>query len=264
MTRKKKENTSNEQVKITVIPFDKQGGLAEIYQSNAVKMSLVEKTQNPNEFREITARVVCADFLTDAYSASNQKTKFAIYGFSWDGTQKTPDLESVNIHIVWPSKQTKEFFIKNLHFIHAIEEKNGIEKTQFHDLDELTGIIIGNKAWIQNCLTTRLYFFLFRCFSYEFKTNDWITEMSKMGVSDSQYVQNLPIKSWNIILNNLSSIHTDYFCGFDFKKDGTSTVHHNSGFFSTFSTHREQNPASVKKGKHWNEMKARGFETFVK
>lgn len=245
-----------------VTPFKAVVGLAQISQSMDVQMCLMMKEDDAS-YKEVTPYVKCYDFLVDSYSASKEGHNFSIYGFSWKGKERTPDLENVNLNIRFPSKEVKETFKANLHFLHEIEAKNNIPLTVFYDTGDNTGIAIGHKEWLQNCIKLRLYLFLFRGFSYKFTTSDWITELGANGSSDAEYVRNLPRPSWDRILNDLTSIHTDFFCGLSFSKDGTGGVHHNSGFFSTFSYHTEMNPDTIKKGKHWQVMKERGFALFT-
>lgn len=259
MARKKKKENNPEINKLTVIPFEKQGGLAEIYQSMGVKISLLEP-KDKNIFQEITKQAVCYDFIVDCYSSSIEKHNFSIYGFSWQGAEKSPSFDGIYLNVIWPDKSARKNFEKNLHFIHEIEDKNGIEKTKIYNTGELSAAIIGSKDWLQNCIKFRLYLFFFRCFSYEIKTNDWIEELGKRNsITDSLYIKSTPRENWDIILNDLSQIHTEEFCGLSFKKHGSSQLHHNSGFFSVAGgTHTEVNPEIVKQNKHFISFKERG------
>lgn len=257
--KKIESKTKQTETGLTLNLYPGDDYLSEISQSMPVNLCLLERNDEKT-FTEITTYVQCYDFLCDAYSSSIEKVDFGIYGFKWEGSKRSPDSTGIYLGVRFPNAATRATFLKNIHFLHAIEEKNGFPLTEFHSIGDNCGLSIGSTKWLANCLTLRLYLFLFRAFSYDLKTNDWITELSDKDFTDSQYVKNLERESWDKILSDLSSIATDYFCGMSFKADGTGAVHHNSGFFSTFSTHREINTAVVKKGKHWQEMKKRGFK----
>jgi len=250
--------------KPTIHPYKGSGGLGEIYQSMALKIALLRKEKD-GSFTTETPFVNCYDFIVDSYSSSIEKVDFTKYGFSWKGSKHTPDWSGVYLHLCFPDASAKNNYLAHLHFLHEIEKNNNIAPTVFTQIDDLNGLVEGNKAWLQNCLILRLYTFLQRMMCYEIKTKDWIKELSGQSFTDSNYIKNLDRESWDRILKDLSSIHTDYFCGLSFKNNGgSSAVHHNSGFFSTFSKHTEMNQDTVRSGRHWQEMKKRGFKLFTK
>lgn len=265
MTKQKKQATekaATEKDLVKVKPFLNAKGLAEIFQSMAVKICLVKREED-GSFTEIAPFVQCYDFIVDSYSSSEQKYNFEIYGYSWDGSKNSPNWDEVLLHVKFPSSKSKNCFKNNLHFLHKIENDNHIPHTIIKESGNLTFIVEGNKAWLANCLTLRLYLFLFRCFSYDIKGDDWLTDMSGRKFSDSAYIKNLNRETWDKILSDLSSIHTKKFCGLSFAKDGVDAVHHNSGFFSTFSYHTEMDEYVIKQNPHWKEMKKRGFKLYT-
>jgi hypothetical protein len=260
--RVKKEKVLALPDKIIINKYNGKGGLAEIYQSMVVKLALLKKTDTLGVFDQICPFVQCYDFLCDAYTATKEKIKFGIYGFSWDGTTKEPEYDGVYLIIKFPNTVAEADFNKNIHFLHDIEDKNKIERTKFVKTDDLTGFIKGSKDWLNNCIKLRLYLFFFRAFSYPLKTDDWVTELGGQEYSDSSYIKNLNRESWDRILNDLTSIHTDFWCGLEMKNK-VGAVHHNSGFFSVFSKHSEMSPKTVRENKHWITMKDRGFKLFT-
>lgn len=257
-----------EKVKIVgplIKPWKGGRGLAEIYQSMQLKMSLLKKQAGKKRtFDEVTPGVMCRDFLADVYTSVVQKYDFRIYGFGWKGTKDIPNWEAVYLKLNFPNLEAKENFKNNIKFLHKIEDDNGISRTIFYDKINKIGMIVGDKAWLRNVLTASLYTFLIRSFCYTIKSDDWIKELGKQAHTDSAYIKSIDRSTWDKILKDIKSLHTDYFCGLDHKKDGMSAVHHNSGFVSVFGKHSEMSPATVKKNKHWQEMGKRGFKLFTK
>jgi len=262
LTVKKSYDTLKTMKIPTILPYTGAKDLGEIYQSMELKIALLKK--DGDKFKTQTPFVNCYDFIVDSYSASLEKYSFSVYGFRWDGTKKSPDWSGIYLHLRFPNEHAKKNYLEHLHFLHEIEKNNKIPLTAFTEIDDLNGLVVGNKAWLKNCLILRLYTFLQRMMCYDIKTKDWIKELGAQSHSDSNYIKNLNRESWDRILKDLSSIHTDYFCGLSFNKDGTSAVHHNSGFFSTFSNHTEMNQNTVRNGRHWQDMKQRGFKLYTK
>jgi hypothetical protein len=249
-------------------PWKGGRGLAEIYQSMNLKISLLKKRKDSKRksgvFDEVTPGVLCRDFLADVYTSAVQKYKFSIYGMSWDGTKNQPDWEAVYLKLVFPNDNAKQDFKKNIKFLHEIEKNNHIPLTKFYDKMGKIGMVVGDKSWLLNALRASLYTFLIRSFCYSIKTNDWIKELGKKDYTDSRYISSINRDTWNRILKDIKSIDTDLYCGLDHKKDGMGAIHHNSGFVSVFGKHSEMNPSVVKKNRHWQEMGKRGFKLYTK
>ena len=253
---------------IKITQKSKFGGLSEIYQSMAIKFSLLKKLSD-FEYEQITPGVKCRDFIGDVYSATFQKYSFAIYGMKWDGSKNSPDLDSVNLRLQFPNAEAKSSFAENLKFLHEIEDKNGIPRTKYIDngnekgaagksADQFNGVIFGDKAWLQNVLHISLYTFILRVFCYKISSNDWVAEISKQSTSDASYVKSIKKEVWEKVLNNLTLIQTKDFCGLSFSTDGTSSCHHNSGWISVAGKHSEMNYSTVKKNTHYLSLIEKG------
>lgn len=245
---------------ITVHPIEQKKNLSEIYQSMDIKFSILEKMDDFN-YKQISTPVKCVDFICDSYTATKQKAKFAIYGYSWNGEQNPLSFDEVRLYLEFPDKKSYENFISQLSIIHKIENDNKIPNTQVFTLDKNKAIVLGNNSWLSNCLTLRLYLFLLRIIAYPYKNiNNWLEELREKNVSDGKYAKSMRMSSWNRILSDLNSIKdTGRFCGLNFK-GGTSRLHHNAGIFSVLGSHSEINPQTVHKNKHYQVLKERGFE----
>jgi len=264
----KDPNTAKEKTPIVgpiIHPWKGGKGLAEIYQSMKLKMSLLKKQAGKKRsFDEVTPGVMCRDFLADVYTSVVQKYDFKIYGFGWKGTTDVPHWDAVYLKLSFPDMTAKENFKKNIKFLWKVEDDNGIPRTVFYDKINKIGMIVGDKAWLHNVLTASLYTFLIRSFCYTIKTDDWIKELGKQGHTDSAYIASIHRSTWDRILKDIKSIQTpDFFCGLDHKKDGMGAIHHNSGFVSVFGEHSEMSSSTVKKNRHYQEMKKRGFKMFT-
>lgn len=250
-----------EKLDVIVHPFGGNTSFAEISQSMNTRFSLLHKEAD-KEFTEITGPVKCVDFICDTYTATKQKAEFSIYGYSWDGVNKSPDMDEMRLYVRLPNQQSYDNFINQLSIIHSIEDKNNIPRTVFLKEKEHRLVVIGNVSWMANCLTMRLYLFMLRIIGYNFANKDnWLEELRDMSVSDGNYAKSVPIENWNRILDDLNSIkNTGSFCGLSFKKHGTSALHHNAGFFSQIGgSHSEINTSTVVKSKHFKVLKERGF-----
>jgi hypothetical protein len=249
-------------VTVSTDPSVKDGGLAEIYQSQTTKQALLRK-DSETSFTRITDFVLCRDFLVDSYSYAKAGKDFGKYGFSFKGSQKQPDWTGVYIQMRFQDAASKKQFLTHLEqIIHTIEGANGYDLTEVREIkgsDDL--VAIGDKRWLQNCLSFSLYSLLLRVCCYTFDaTKDWIKVFSAMDSSDSKYISSVNRKTLDTVLADLSVLNTKNFCGFDVEKENTGVIHHNSGFISVFGSHSEISPSTAKRNPHWQEMKKRGLE----
>jgi hypothetical protein len=254
-------------MKMQVKETQKDQGLAQIYQSMSLKMALLEKTGDKS-FNKITSFCVCRDFLNDVYSFALAKKDFGIYGFSFPSGSKQPDWTGMHLLLQFPNDAAHATFEKNLVYIHEVEKRNKVPLTQVYESD-FNGcyVVVGDKFWLSNALTFSLYTFLLRSACYKVgnvkDALEWLASVAKQDTSDAKYAASIAPDTWKKVLNDMSLIKTDEFCGFDVKTAGTGTIHHNSGFISVFGWHSEISPNTVKQNKHWQIMQERGLKTKV-
>lgn len=243
----------------------KEPGLGEIYQDMDTKQALLRRISD-TKYERYTPFVKCRDFLVDVYSIGlGAKKQFSIWGFEFDGANVTPDNTGVYIMLKFPNATAKNHFEENLGKLHEIEEQNGYTKTVYHELSTDNGMVIGHKKWLKSCLTFSLYSFLLRVLCYPLgKGADWLEKFGKGNKTDCKYVGSIKSATWKKVLDDLSILYTEEFCGFDPKKTNTHTIHHNSGFISVFGSHTELSPEAVKKNAHWKHMKELGLELHTK
>lgn len=253
------------QVTVTKDPSVNDGmGYAEIGQSQHTKQALLVR-EGDLKFRRITGFVLCRDFLVDTYSFAKENKDFGIYGFSFKGSKMQPDWNSCNIMMKFDSPASRENFLTHVEqILHKIEKQNKIDPTVIFSIagDDNNLVVVGDVKWLQNCLTFSLYSLLLRCMCYKYDgSKDWITVFSKMHSSDSKYIASVPRKTLDKVLADLSLIETKTFCGFDPKKHGTGTIHHNSGFISVFGSHTEISEDTVRENQHWQTLTKAGLES---
>ena len=253
-------------IKITTSLPDSQY-LSEIYQSMQVRQALLHKISD-TEYERITPFVLCRDFLTDVYTFSQDKQDFSIYGMSFKGSIQSPDWDKVYILLRFPNKEARENLYQHSTILFYIENKNNIYPyTEIQDISELESLVVGPKEWIKSCLTISLYTFLLRAFCNEFiasSSNWWLIFKDKQG-NDANYINSIDPQTWKTILNNLSILYTDDFCGFSSSTDDKNLhrIHSNSGFISIFGRHSEISPGHVRENKHWQIMKQKGIKTAI-
>lgn len=243
----------------TKLPADQ--GLAEIYQSCKLKMALLRKVSD-DEFERITPFVMCRDFLTDVFSYSTAKKDFAIYGMKFHGSKESADFSGVYLLLAFPDDKTQQELETNLVNLNEVELTNGMSPSSLTKVDKFQYVLQGHVGWVQNCILFSLYTLLIRSFCNPIpKKKDWIMSLGKIkDNTDSALIASVNPSTWKKIFENLSSIHTKEFCGFDPTKADIGTIHHNSGFISVFGQHREITWRVVRNNSHWQEMKERGFE----
>ena len=255
-------NISNRPISILKSPHLSDEGLGEIYQSVALKMALLTR-QGPGEFTRITPYVVCRDFLVDVYTYNKANKAFQVYGMKFDPTLERPQLDGVFLSLIFPTNETQENFEKNLEVLFNIELANGMEVSEYIPVEDekKTTVLLGSAKWLANCLTFSLYTALLRVLCYKLG-DDWIHSMSTehSKKTDGVLVTSIARETWEKILSDLKLLKTEVFCGFDPSKSDVFTVHHNSGLFSVFGTHRELSVSLLRNNKHWKQFKAQGWK----
>ena len=242
---------------ITKSPSVTDGGLGEIYQSMDLKMALLRP--EGEGYIRITPFVKCRDFLTDVYTFSRMapKRKFAIYGCQFDPKKEEVPTDGVYMELRFPSPNVKETFQQNLARLHEIEVHNNLVPTSTVDLGETT-VTIGAAKWCANCLLFSLYTSILRLLCYPIR-EDGLLDKGTKG-TDADLFNSVAPETWRRILMDLDSIRTEEFCGFSPQDNSTGTIHHNSGFYSVFGSHRELDSSLIKENKHWKHFKEQGWK----
>ncbi len=238
---------------VKVSPNVVENGLGEIYQSMSTKMALLTR-QSPLEFTRITPFVQCRDFLVDVYTFIRAgKTEFSegdIYGMTLP--KDSPAEDGAYLQLIFPSPAAQACFEKQLPFLHAIEKANNYKVTELL----LGGVLVGDKQWLTNCLSWSLYTSLVRCLCYDFgEEQDWIKAMATKhkGSTDGKLVASVAGEVWINVLCDLALLTAEDY-----------VIHHNSGFYSVFGTHRELSKKEIKNNKHWKHFKELGWPLHTK
>lgn len=240
-----------------------KGGLAEIYQDMGVTMALLTR-QGPTEFTRITPFVKCRDFIVDVFTYDKAEKKFGIYGMAYDPSKDRVQWDGVYLQLIFPSPAAQQNFEAHLsQTLHPIELANQMTPTEYTPLEtKQQAVVIADKKWLLSCLSWSLYTAIVRCMCYGMPDGSkWIEVMSTTykDKTDGRLVASVDGSVWKAVLENLETLALPEFCGFKPSGSNIGTIHHNSGFFSVFGTHRELSRDSVMKNTHWKHFKDAGW-----
>lgn len=135
------------------VEFSGDHGTAQIY-SQGYEFAFMSRVKGV--WKQVCTFVYCKDFLHDAVWAWVNKTKWSIYGFTYDTAKHLP-LEAE--HTVFAFRNTqfkgkdKEFHAAReacQDFLNQIEAQMGLEPSMIHEVPHPSGpcwLIIGDKGW---------------------------------------------------------------------------------------------------------------------
>lgn len=244
-----------------IIKYKSKGvNLGELVQSTKVKFSVLKPVED--NYEQITPFVLCRDFICDVYYSSLVKKDISIYGMEFKGSEVSPSWDSVYLQLYFPSEKMKKQLYENISILHSIEDKSGVVRSEILDLSPKQSVVIGNKEWLNSALSLSLYTLLIRLFCNKFENEDWITQIIESKSTDSKYLADFPRATLDAILNDLSILKMENWCGLEF--DDIHAVHSNSGIIAVCSKSSESSTAFVKMNKHWQHIQKLGLKTFIK
>jgi hypothetical protein len=136
-------------------------GMAEIFQSVAIKFSLLNKN---NE--EITNPAICRDFLGDTIWSRKTGKSVSIYGFHYD-YKKNP-YDDLRLVLQFPNEKSKTNFMNNLDKLHEKEKQAKVkESVLFMTENPLIFVIKGDNRWMADTWKFSLWSFYLKLISYE-------------------------------------------------------------------------------------------------
>lgn len=194
--------------KLLAYPYS--NALVENFQANDMKFAFVNRLDD-NTFQPIHAFVKCREYFNEILMANHHPDFEFIrtYGLDYKKDEFPLDLSATRIAIKFPSAEKKEMFMKNLNWLHTIEDANNTDHTQVFNIegDGYAVIVEASKLWIQKCLLTNLYTLVLKLMSIDdMKT----TNMSKLltytekGATPSE-VNYLSSLSPNVVNNFLAN-----------------------------------------------------------
>lgn len=120
--------------------------------------------------------VKCRDFLNDVliFSTYIKKDIERIYGFSLEINKNPIDWGNPQFLIKYGKTEELDLFIKNLYYLHQLEDfyeisKTSVERTNF----KKTILISFSSFWVSNTLSLSFYTYILRCLSYPLEGNLW-------------------------------------------------------------------------------------------
>ena len=212
--------------------------LAEASQRNPIQFALASFDEITDTYTNTIPWIYCRDYLTDAlyYKKKGLSKKENIYGFY-------PDKEQVKDSIILIRNTPSGVIEKNLHHLHNIEEKFGLDKTILVHVEDNVYALHFDERFLLNSLLLAYYTAVIRFLTYrELVTDDPFTELfhalSKGGycldVSYLDPTNTIPFKDVNItklLIDDASVIRQDYF-------KSTISLHCSGGIF-TYCAHPE-------------------------
>ena len=154
---------------VSKVEFGKNHGTAQIY-SSGYEFAFMSKVEGV--YKQVCTFVYCKDFLHDAVWAWINKTKWSIYGFSYDSSKHLP-LDADNCVFAFRNTQFKskpdEFHAKReacQEFLNKFEKECGFDPSQVLEVNHPDGIpcwlVVGDKRWQHAPALVGLYTLLIR------------------------------------------------------------------------------------------------------
>lgn len=269
------------------VSLDTRAGLNEIYQSISIRFAFCKVDKKPRTSKMVISQlhpwIQCRDFLGDALFATFNKCPYSIYGFKFDGTEKTVPTKLTYLLIKNSSKEDLE---RNLKVLHHFEQKVKWKKTKLIDLNTKDGsqpvfLVTSSKRWVSSTALISLYTMLWRLSGVRegsntgIKDNEsvdaFITRCSTLSGNDSSYLKqikdvykllNLKEHPFYTIMRHNRAIFKDsysYVAG-----DSPNRVHNNNGILSLIKAAKILKDTTSAPTGHWADQTARNLASFFK
>ena len=201
--------------------------------------------------------VKCRDFLNDVliFSTYIKKDIERIYGFSLEINKNPIDWKNPQLLIKYGKPEELDLFIKNLHYLHQLEDfyeisKTSVENTNFNNII----LITFSSFWVSNTLNLSFYTYILRCLSYPLEGNFWKFinnyEITKKDWQDKSYsilnpegrlIENIIPDDLSFFIQNLPQIVEQYhsypYLNYYINNSINYSIHDQAGFVSFILNH---------------------------
>ena len=201
--------------------------------------------------------VKCRDFLNDVliFSIYIKEDIERIYGFSLEINKNPIDWGNPQFLIKYEKTEELDLFIKNLHYLHQLEDfyeisKTSVERTNF----KKTILISFSSFWVSNTLSLSFYTYILRCLSYPLEGNLWkfinnyeITKENWNGESystlnpEGRLIEDIIPNNLSFFIQNLPQIveqnHKYDYLHYYINNDNKYSIHDQAGFVSFLLNH---------------------------
>lgn len=199
-----------------LIPYPHVNQLFESMQVNEVRFAFTNKQDN-GDYQLITNFVKCREYFNEFLMKNHHPKEFdfkEVYGFVYKYEEYPYNMKNPSIAIKLPKKDMYPVFVKNLEFLNAIEDFNGMEKTFIVETSEATTrgvsfVLEFSPTWINSCILFNIYTLLIKLATLDIKHNSIknLTDVFKHSrPSEITYVESITTKVFNAILNNLKAL----------------------------------------------------------
>lgn len=201
--------------------------------------------------------VKCRDFLNDVliFSTYIKKDIRRIYGFSLEINKNPIDWGNPQFLIKYKKEEELDLFIKNLYYLHQLEDfyeisKTSVERTNFKKII----LISFSSFWVSNTLSLSFYTYILRCLSYPLEGNLWefinnykITKENWNGKSystlnpEGRLIEDISPNDLSFFIQNLPQIveqnHNYDYLHYYINNDNKYSIHDQAGFVSFLLNH---------------------------
>jgi len=218
-----------------LIPYPHTMALGEAFQANDMKFAFL----NPagDDFQMIHSWVKCREYFNELLM-KNHHPEFqytTTYGFDYRHNEFPLDMSATRIAIKFMDIVQQKTFMKNLHWIHSIDDANNCDRTTVHVIDTVTVIVVASKMWIQKCILTNIFTLALKLAALNIKKYDTKSlrnlKIKEVTPSEVTYVDTLTVPVFNSLLENctvIAELPSKYVDGAETLR-GSGQVHAYSG-----------------------------------
>lgn len=217
---------------MNLIHYPHVNKLSESFQANGMRFSFCN--ERAGNFECVMPWVKCREYFNELLMKNHHPDEFEFvqtYGFAYQHDKYPLDLSATRLAIKFTSQEQRTTFENNMNFLNAIEKVNGFEKTTFHMIDKIYGVLVGDKRWVGTCLLANIFTLLVKLMAIDIGTQGFKKTIATYNQTTEAHIATVVgHDKLSVILENLDNIYninSKYV-------DGTDTLR-SSVFVHTYS-----------------------------
>lgn len=231
----------------------------QIFQEVSIKMAFVKKVSD-DLLEQMFYQCDCRDFLSDVLINEEQKVKPRIYNFNYDGTTSQIDRDKLRLVLYPQDKEIGENIITHLGFLHEIEQKNELTKSEFMYIDNECIYVVADPFWLSSTFSLNFFTYMIKCLGHNLKGSDWIKKLPRKETNEGNYMDKMQ-DNFLVVMDNLKEILSfkDTVHGYTIPM-GSVDLHDNCGIY-TLCKEDAKNIGYITSNKYYQmlmEVKERG------
>jgi len=168
--------------------------------SQSLKVLFARCYKEEEDVIQTTQFVQCRDYLGDALWVQKYEKSAKIFGMEYSAEKKYFNKNCSEYLLQFDTTKLKNSFLKGIEYLHEIEAKNNIPKTEIVKLKNKLVYVCGDKLWNSNVFLVSLYSYLLKICTLN---GDWS--------SLSRWAPELAYKArtrdkWEYIINSLQTL----------------------------------------------------------